>query len=174
ATTPNLKKGYVGGGIGIASTIKNYSDIEGKVQYGINAGYLFGSNAGIAVTYMHTSYKVDISEADVDLKTNAILAGPLFSVPFSKLECDIRPYLGFLFAKLNASSGGTSLDFKADNTIFVYGSGITLRWNVHKLISLSLNIDAVYHGSGIKFDELGLETEKLSTISMGIGLNFRF
>jgi hypothetical protein len=179
----SLQKRYAGLGLGVPFIIKRDEGNEGmngKVQYGANVGYIFKNYFGIAASFAVTSFEYEDDNA-VSVGTNTFLIGPLLSFPFSdnKLEYDIRPYIGFVSGKFKDTD--VNANIKADETILVYGSGISLRWNVHNFISLALNVDAIYYGKDIIFDISKYSTQyqkmtlgKLSTFSMGVGVNFRF
>jgi hypothetical protein len=178
STPVKHKKGYVGLDFGPAFLLKdNHSTTldQTGIQVNINAGYLFTKHFGVTATYLYTSFKgtdyleerANVSEFTAGLTGGFI--GPLFSFSFSgdKFELDIRPVIGFVREQQDYKSEGQIVEFKTEN-VLAYGGGPSIRWNVHRFISLSLNVDVYLHE---KFRDYNY---KFRSSAVTAGVNFRF
>ncbi|GHT10263.1 hypothetical protein FACS189415_8000 [Bacteroidia bacterium] len=156
------RKGYIGGGIGGAGLMKEYSDAAGGLQLNVNFGYLFSNNVGIAASFYNTSFDIE-GYKNTSIGLTGLLAGPLFSTSMASgiLDFDVRPGIGVAMG--NVSSGSASVN--SDDYIFSFGLGTSLRWNCSDYVSLSANMD-YYYGKVFDLD--------LSSIGFSIGVNYRF
>ncbi|MDR1594477.1 MAG: porin family protein [Prevotellaceae bacterium] len=161
----NYKKGYAGVGFSGAFLLQEYSDAGAGIQFNVNAGYLIGKHIGVTASFLLTSFGIEDSDSSVGLRGG--LVGPLisFSNSTKKIEYDIRPTFGLVSGKVNVSNASVT----TDDSVFALGVGATFRWNVSDLISLTGNIDSYFHGEFEDSSDLDL-----SSIGMGVGVNFRF
>jgi hypothetical protein len=179
ASTPVVyKKGYVGVKIGPAlSGGENHSTTVEKIgiDVSINAGYLFAKHFGVTATFLYASFggtdyleeRSGISKFAV--RISGFLAGPLFSFAFSdnKFELDIRPSIGSVRELQTYKRERETVDFKGEY-VLAYGGGPSFRWNVHRSVSLSLNVDTYYHA------KMKNSTSQIYPSSITAGVNFRF
>ena len=164
SSSSNFRKGYVGLAIGGAFLTEDYYNVDAGIQVNINFGYLFSKNIGIYSTFFGTSFNVSnsgYSEASIGLM--GAMAGPLFSFATGSgvVEFDGKPMIGF-------GVGTATIDNQSDTFDemgFVFGLGGSVRWNCGKRISISGSFD--YYNCTV--DEVDL-----SSIGIGIGVNFRF
>jgi hypothetical protein len=165
----NYRKGYVGLGFGTALLLKEYSDVEESgTHFNVNAGYLFGRHIGITASFLLTSYDASNSD-DVTVGLRGGLAGPLITFgPASQIvEIDLRPTIGVVSGKVS----GKSLSLKTGST-FALGFGSSVRWNVAEFVSISGNVDALFHGEFEDTDTFTMES--LASVGVTFGVNFRF
>jgi hypothetical protein len=160
----DYRKGYVGVGIGGAFLLKKYNNANAGYQTNVNAGYKFGELIGITGMFITTSFGIDGMADKASAGLSGVFLGPLISFTQNgTIEYDIRPTLGFVSYKWEVG------DFSiTDGPVLGFGLGWTLRWNVSNLISLTGNVDYIYHA---KFEKT---EDKLSSTAIGIGVNFRF
>jgi hypothetical protein len=163
----DYRKGYAGVGLGAAMLLEDYDYIDGTgLQFNVNFGYLFSSHVGITGSFMLTQYN-----ADNDVKTGLRggVVGPLISFSNSehKVEYDIRPTLGVVSGKVNYKNESLS----SDKMALLVGFGGSIRWNVSQFISLTGNLDTYFHG---ELEANDLLFEKLSSVGVSVGVNFRF
>ncbi|MDR2775314.1 MAG: porin family protein [Tannerella sp.] len=161
--TDFTRKGYAGIMIGGSFLSEDYN-LENGVQINANFGYLFGRHIGITSSFLYTSYdltKVD----DASLGLAGFLVGPLvsFPLPSQKVAFDLRPTIGFV--SIHAENDD---DSDTDGSAMAVDLGGSVRWNVSRSISLSVNLDYIYH---TEFEDYNID---LNSFGLTFGLNFRF
>jgi hypothetical protein len=161
----DYKKGYAGISVSAATLIEEYNDASSGYHFNVNAGYLFSKYVGINASFLLSSFDVE-DMGSIGLRGG--LVGPLFSFGKSarKIEFDIRPTVGIVSCKVDVGNKSVS----TDKSVFAFGFGWSVRWNVSSLISLTGNMDFVSHG---EFEEI--PDADISSIGIiGVGVNFRF
>ncbi|MDR0699016.1 MAG: porin family protein [Tannerella sp.] len=161
------RKGYAGITIGGSALLEDYSNLEKNgIQFNFNFGYLFGRHIGITSSFFYTSY--DLKNQDASLGLTGFLVGPLISFPSAsqKVSFDLRPTIGF--ASLHAQMDGES---ETDGSAVAVDLGGSVRWNVSSVISLSANLDYLYHS---EFEEKEYKYADLKSVGLTFGVNFRF
>jgi hypothetical protein len=169
-SSSNYKRGYVGIGFGPAILMEEYNDTESTgIQFNINVGYLFSKRVGITASYLVTSYDVKGAD-DVTIGLRGFLVGPLFTFePASpKIEIDIRPMVGYIQGKLS----GNNVSLKTKST-FGAGLGASVRFNLIDYLSISANLDSVFHGD-LSDNPDGLSIQSYASTAITFGVNFRF
>ena len=164
SSSSDFRKGHVGLAVGGAFLTEDYYNVDAGIQVNLTFGYLFGKNIGITSTIFGTSFNVsDTKYSDASIGLTGMMAGPLFSVATGSgiVEFDGKPMIGFGIGTVTAGSQSDT----SDEVGFVFGLGGSVRWNCAKRISISGNFD--YYNCTI--DEVDL-----SSIGIGIGVNFRF
>jgi hypothetical protein len=165
----NYRKGYAGLGIGTAILLSEYSDVEETgLHFNVNAGYLFGRHIGVTASFLLTSYSITDAD-DINIGIRGGLVGPLITFgPSSRIvEIDLRPTVGLVSGKMSANNGSLKT-----NSTFALGFGSSVRWNVMDFISISGNVDAVFHGP--LDEDSSFTMESFSSAGITLGVNFRF
>ena len=157
-----VRKGYIGLGLGPAWLTEDYTNADSGLQVNINFGYLLSQNVGIAATYFSTDFELS-NYSDRTIGLAGFMAGPLFSFPSpsGKVEFDLKPMIGYVkaTATIGSNSGTTT-----DKGKLGFAAGATVRWNVWPRISLSAGFD-YYHGKIGGYD--------LSSYGLTIGAAYR-
>ncbi len=157
-----IRKGYVGLGVGPTFLTKSYSNVGTGIQANINFGYLLSDYIGITASFLSTTFELS-NYSDRSVGLTGFMVGPLFSTYLNnspKFELDLRPTVGYV--KGSVSIGSLSGNTKEGS--FAAGAGGSFRWNLWRLFSLSANID-YYYG---KIDDLNL-----SSVGITIGASYR-
>ena len=134
------KKGFIGLELGANMPIGKFADInDGSAKIGfqinlINFGYLFSDNIGISLTWFGASNPIEGSK-DYLWSHGGLLIGPLFSFPVSKkIDWDVKPTIGLSWASITNTNLNVSYSF-------AFNIGTGFRFNVSRLIALTLGID---------------------------------
>jgi hypothetical protein len=160
------QKGYAGITIGGSVLLKDYSNLKNGIQFDMNFGYLFGRHIGITSSFLYTSY--DLADQDASLGLIGAFVGPLISFPSAsqKVSFDLHPTIGFV--SLHAQVGNES---DTDGSAVALNLGSSVRWNVSRAISLSVNLNYLYHA---EFEEVAYKNADLTSIGLAAGVHFRF
>ncbi len=162
------KRGFIGLELGANVPIGKFADVnDGSAKTGfqinlINFGYLFSENIGITATWFGASNPIDGLDNDYLWSHGGLLVGPLFSFHASeKVEWDIRPMIGLSWATV------TNLDLEYTSS-FAFNIGTGFRFNVSRLIALTLGID--FTTAKFKWD---IGEQSMGTIAVKGGFAFR-
>jgi len=162
------KRGFIGLSVGANIPVGKFADEnDGAAKTGfqinlINFGYLFSDNIGITATWFGASNPIVGGGSDYLWSHGGLLVGPLFSFPVSeKIEWDVKPMVGLSWASIT----NTNLDM-ASSFAFSFGTGF--RFNVSRLIALTLGVD--YTTSKFKWD---IGDQSMGTLGLKGGFAFR-
>ena len=162
------KKGFIGLELGANIPVGKFADEnDGAAKTGfqinlINFGYLFSDNIGITATWFGASNPIEGASNDYLWSHGGLLVGPLFSFPVSeKIEWDVKPMVGLSWASI------TNTDLELASS-FAFNLGTQFRFNVSRLIDLTLGVD--YTTAKFKWD-IGDQT--MGTIALKGGFAFR-
>lgn len=162
------KKGFIGLELGANIPVGKFADEnDGAAKTGfqinlINFGYLFSDNIGITATWFGASNPIEGVNNDYLWSHGGLLVGPLFSFPVSeKIEWDVKPMVGLSWASI------TNTDLELASS-FALNLGTQFRFNVSRLIALTLGVD--YTTAIFKWD-IGDQT--MGTIALKSGFAFR-
>jgi hypothetical protein len=162
------KKGFIGLELGANIPVGKFADEnDGAAKTGfqinlINFGYLFTDNIGITATWFGASNAIEGLDNDYLWSHGGLLVGPLFSFPVSdKIEWDIKPMVGLSWASV------TNLNLETAKS-FAFNLGTGFRFNVSRLIALTLGID--YTTAKFKWD---IGEQSMGTLAIKGGFAFR-
>lgn len=162
------KKGFIGLELGANIPIGKFADVnDGAAKTGfqinlINFGYLFSDNVGITATCFGASNPIEGGGSDYLWSHGGLLVGPLFSFPVSeKIEWDIKPMIGLSWASITNAGLETA-------SSFAFNVGTGSRFNVSRLITLTLGID--YTTAKFKWD---IGEQSIGTLAIKGGFAFR-
>ncbi len=162
------RRGFIGLSLGANVPIGKFADAnDGAAKTGfqinlIDFGYLFSDNVGITATWFGASNPIEGGGSDYLWSHGGLMVGPLFSLPVSKkIEWDIKPMIGFSSASITNTELETALSF-------AFNVGTGFRFNVSRLIALTLGID--YTTSKFKWD---IGEQSMGTLAIKGGFAFR-
>jgi hypothetical protein len=162
------KRGCIGLSVGANIPVGKFADEnDGAAKTGfqinlINFGYLFSDNIGITATWFGASNPIVDGGSDYLWSHGGLLVGPLFSFPVSeKIEWDVKPMVGLSWASIT----NTNLEMASS---FAFSLGTGFRFNVSRLIALTLGVD--YITAKFKWD---IGDQSMGTLGIKGGFAFR-
>ena len=165
------RRGYIGCSVGPSIPIGKFADkndgaaLPGAQINLVNIGYLFTDNFGVAATWFGAAYPVDFEGID-PWGCGGMMIGPLLSLPISnKLKCDARAMIGYSVISFPDVAAGVE---QASSSAFQLGGAF--RYNVHKKVSFSVNLD--YFSTEPNFKNYNVKQE-IEAITLSFGINYR-
>lgn len=162
------KKGFIGLELGANIPVGKFADEnDGAAKTGfqinlINFGYLFSDNIGITATWFGASNPIEGADNEYLWSHGGLLVGPLFSFPISeKVEWDVKPMIGLSWASI------TNKDLELASS-FAFNLGSGFRFNVSRLIALTLGVD--YTTAKFNWD---IGEQSMGTLAIKGGFAFR-
>ncbi|MEJ1240263.1 hypothetical protein WBG78_19130 [Chryseolinea sp. T2] len=169
-------KGYVGGSLGMFSSMESYSNAPRSLMQGgmfVNAsiGYLPSLLLGVSTTvYIYSDPKENAFNVKT-WKNWGVMIGPLISLPLgNRIKWELKPQVGY-------SAISVKSDMSLPDSLSVMRAGVAcnigagLRLNLGKRTCYMLNVE--YMSAPIRFDDYPVDAN-LGTIGASFGIAFRF